>query len=221
MAPSTEPSRGRRPRNSLTVEAILDAAERVADGGLDALTVRAVATELGASPMALYRYFGTKDELVDALLNRVLGRIAPAVETGDLYDDLGAFARRHLALLLAHPWAIAPLIASPYPGPNAVPIGEDALRILARAGVSGDDAVAIFSGIVALDYGWASFAAARAGANDEVVVARIDAEPPPNAPYPLTASVAGAMRRYGSDVHYETVLTRFLTGVVALAGGIR
>ncbi len=219
MSQISEPRRERRPRNSLTVEAILDAAERVVGGGPDALTVRAVAVELGASPMALYRYFETKDELIDALLNRVLGRIAPAVETGDLFDDLGAFARRHRELLMAHPWAIAELIARPYPGPNAVPIGEDALRILARAGIAGELSVAIFSGIIALNYGWASFAAARTGGNDREVVERIDAPMPANTPFPLTASVAGAMRQYGSDAHYEAVLTRFLTGVVALAPG--
>ena len=67
-------SRARRPRGSLTRELILDAAERVAATGFDALTMRAVAAELGAAPMALYRYFPTKDDLVNALRDRVLGR---------------------------------------------------------------------------------------------------------------------------------------------------
>jgi AcrR family transcriptional regulator len=69
---SAEP-RSRRARNSLTVDAILDAAEHVAAAGFEALTVRAVAVALEAAPMSLYRYFATKDELVDALLNIVLG----------------------------------------------------------------------------------------------------------------------------------------------------
>ncbi|QCP00817.1 hypothetical protein FCN77_20050 [Arthrobacter sp. 24S4-2] len=60
-------------------------------------------------------------------------------------------------MLRDHPWAITPLIGHPYPGPNALPIGEAALRILRRAGITGDPAVAAFSGIVALNYGWATF----------------------------------------------------------------
>src|SRR5262245_7663685 len=67
--------RTRRARGSLSRELILDAAEAVAQqGGFDALTLRAVAERLQAAPMALYRHFATKEELVNALLDRVLGR---------------------------------------------------------------------------------------------------------------------------------------------------
>ncbi|GAA2012346.1 TetR/AcrR family transcriptional regulator [Microbacterium ulmi] len=208
--------RQRRPRNSLTVESILDAGEGVASAGFEALTVRAVADELGASPMALYRYFATKDELVDALLDRVLGRIEPAPETDDPLEDLAVFALYHRAMLLAHPWAIAPLFGRPLPGPNALPIGENALRILSQAGITGDDAVAVFSGILALNYGWAAFTVGRVGLQGPVTAERIAAPPDPG--LPLTASVAEAMGRYGSDEHYGTVLTALLTGVGALAG---
>ena len=80
---STQPhptgtARTRRPRGSLTPDAILDAAEAIAAQGFTALTVRAVAARLGAAPMALYNHFATKEQLVDALLDRVLGRFAPA-----------------------------------------------------------------------------------------------------------------------------------------------
>jgi len=214
MPQPAAPRRARRPRSSLTVESILDAAERVAAGG-DALTIRAVADEVGASPMALYRYFTTKEELLDALLNRVLGRIEPGRETGDWLHDLGAFARRHRALLMAHPWAIAMLIARPFPGANAVPIGEDALRILARGGIEGELSVAIFSGILALDYGWAAFSVAKVGDGGVDAEARIAESAALAAAFPLTAAVTEPMARYGSESHYESVLTRLLAGIAA------
>src|SRR4051794_15912819 len=144
---SEQSAAGRRPRNSLNVEGILDAGERVATRDAEALTIRAVATELGSSPMALYRYFATKEELVGALLDRVLGRFEAGPDTEEWRGDLHAFALRHLRLLLDHPWAVAPLIANPFPGPKALPIGEEALRILARGGITGDRAVAMFSGV--------------------------------------------------------------------------
>ena len=153
--------RSRRPRSSLTIEEILDVAERVAVGGIETLTIRAVATELDSSPMALYRYFNTKDELVDALLNRVLGRMAPPTESASCIEDLGVFARNHPDMLNRHQWAVTALFARPVPGPNALPMGEWALRILDRGGITDDAAVATFSGIIGLNYGWASFEVAR------------------------------------------------------------
>jgi AcrR family transcriptional regulator len=203
----------RRARNSLTIESILDAAERVASDGFEALTIRAVANELQSSPMALYRYFTIKDELVDALLNRVLGRFKHPIESDDWFTDLNLFARNHYDMLASQPWAIGPLISHPNPGFNALPIGETALRILARGGITDDDAVAAFSGIIALNYGWASFtAAAPKTPSDER--SRSDLAPTMTLhEFPLTAQVASALASYGSQDHYELVLTQFLTGL--------
>lgn len=208
-------SSSRRARNSITVDAVLDAAERVAARDAEALTIRAVATELESSPMALYRYFATKDELVDALLDRVLGRFEPAPGTADWRGDLRTFATTHLRLLLDHPWAVARLIASPFPGPSALPIGEAALGILRRAGITGDRAVAAFSGIVALNYGWASFALARSTAGGQQAIRRSGAPASIAAAYPLTAGVAESMSRYGSRDHYRTVLDALVDGIGA------
>src|ERR671919_3398 len=97
--PSSQPGRTRRPRGSLTPEVILDAAEAVAAQGFDALSMRAVAARLGAVPMALYNHFATKEQLVDALLNRVLGRFEPEPPTEDWTEDLRRFACGHRRLL--------------------------------------------------------------------------------------------------------------------------
>lgn len=202
--------RSRRPRNTLTMEAILDAAEGVAARGFENLTIRAVATELEASPMALYRHFDTKDELVDALLNRVLGRFCPPPGSARWIDELRDFARRHRELLNGHPWAIGALIGHPYPGPNALPIGETALRILGRGGISGDAAVATFSGIIALNYGWSSFVLARGREAPATL-------PPAPPEYPLSLAAAGSLAGYGSTAHYERVLDQLLAGVEAAA----
>jgi AcrR family transcriptional regulator len=206
--------RMRRPRGSLTPATILDAAEAVAADGFGALTIRAVAARLGAVPMALYNHFGTKDELVDALLDRVLSRFEPEPATGDWVDDMRRFARAHRRLLVAHPWAVAPLFTRPNPGLSAVRIGELALGILRRGGFSDAYAVAAFSGIIALNYGWSSFTSARDPAVDlGSALAAL-----PRTEYPLTVEVAGEMGAYGSDQHYDFVLDQMLTGLRATAG---
>ena len=61
-------------RGTLSREVILRAAIRVVDrDGLNGLTMRKLAAGLGASPMALYRYFRNKEELVDGLVDVVVG----------------------------------------------------------------------------------------------------------------------------------------------------
>jgi AcrR family transcriptional regulator len=214
------PTRTRRPRGSLTPELILDAAEAVAAQGFEALSMRAVAARLDAVPMALYNHFATKEQLVDALLDRVLHRFEPAPPTGDWIDDLRAFALAHRRLLADHAWAVAPLFTQPNPGLGAVRIGEHVLGILERGGLAKDDAVAAFSGLIAINYGWASFTAARdldpAGPSHDVT-AMLSQLPP--AVFPLTAGVAEEMGAYGSDAHHAFVLDRFLAGLRASAAG--
>lgn len=210
--------RTRRPRGSLTPEAILDAAEAVAGQGIDAPAMRAVAARLGAVPMALYNHFATKEQLVDALLDRVLSRFEPEPATDDWAEDLRRFARAHRRLLLRHPWAVAPLFTQPNPGLSAVRIGESALGILRRGGLSNARAVATFSGIIALNYGWSSFTAARdldpEGPSHDV--GAMLAQLPPSQ-FPLTVDVAAEMGAYGSDDHYDFVLEHLLGGLRATA----
>lgn len=200
-------------RGSLSAEAILDAAEGLAAGALDHVTIRSVAAALSASPMSLYRYFATKDDLVGALLDRVLGRYVPVQPTERWTDDLASFGRAHRRVLADHPWAVTAFFSHPSPGINATRIGEDALGILARGGITGEAAVAAFSAVIALNYGWSGFAIARA----------VDPRPLADAltqlpvdQFPLTVSVADAMAGYGSDAHYEAVLRSLVQGIGSL-----
>jgi len=210
----TSSRRTRRPRGSLSPELILDAAEAVAAQGFDALTMRAVAARLDAVPMALYNHFATKEQLVDALLDRVLMRFVPAEPTDDWIEDLRVFARAHRRLLVTHPWAVAPLFSQPNPGLGAVRIGEHVLGILKRGGLIDDLAVAAFSGLIAINYGWSSFTVARdldPGGPSHDVAAMLSQLPPEL--FPLTVGVADAMGAYGSDAHYELVLEQMLGGL--------
>jgi AcrR family transcriptional regulator len=169
--------------------------------------MRAVAAGLGAAPMAIYNHFADKDQLVDALLDRVLSRFDPPPPAGDWIEDLRGFARAHRRLLAAHPWAVAPLFARPSPGLGAVRIGEHALGVLARGEITGDRAVAVFSGVIALNYGWASFVTVR----DTSVAGALRRLPAEH--FPLTVGVADEMGAYGSDEHYDLVLDQLLRGL--------
>ena len=178
--------------------------------GFEALTMRAVAARLEAVPMALYNHFATKDALVDALLDR----FESEPPTDDPVEDLRAFARAHRRMLTAHRWAVAQLFSRPNPGLGAVRIGELALGILRRAGLTGGDAVMAFSGLIALNDGWSSFTTAREldpGGPSGDVAAMLSALP--RETFPLTVGVAEEMGAYGSDEHYEAVLDAMVRGL--------
>jgi AcrR family transcriptional regulator len=207
----------------LSRDLILDAAESVAStDGPAALTVRAVAADLGAAPMAIYRYFATKEELLNALLDRVLGRFVPQPASGDWVDDLRRFAHAHRRLLDQHAWALAAFFSHPSPGPNATRVGEFALEILSRAPLDRRRAVAVFSGLLALNYGWSAFSSAR-NVQPEQAAEQVRQALRRLLPldYPHTAAVAGDMAEYGSDVHYALVLELLLAGVQGAASAAR
>lgn len=206
--------RPRRSRSSLSAEEILDAAEAIAEGGLDELTMRAVAARIDASTMALYRYFPTKDALVAGLLDRVLGRVPATSTTDDWADDLASFARSHATVLRDHSWAVPGLFRTPDPGPGAAITAERAFAILARGGVTGTSAVAAFSAIIALNYGWAAFARPErtsAQLRDGMLAL-------PAASFPHTRAIAGELAAYAEPSNYGRALDLVVEGIRQRAG---
>lgn len=211
--PPNPAPRRRRPRGSLSPELIVEAAEAIAAAG-DPLSMRSVAARLDAVPMALYNHYATKDQLVNALLDRVLHRFEPPPETGDWLADLRAFAHAHRRVLADHPWVIPMVFTHPNPGLGAVRIGELALRILRRGGLTNDQMIAAFSGLIALNYGWLAFSVGRAGDPDgpsHTVTEELLRLPADH--FPLIVETAEAMGAYGSDEHYDYALGRFLGGL--------
>src|SRR3954466_10245177 len=76
-------------RNPLSRERIVDASFRLLEqDGWDALSMRRLAQELDVWPMAVYRYFRDKDELVDALVDHAAGAMEPPAVEGDWRDRL-------------------------------------------------------------------------------------------------------------------------------------
>jgi AcrR family transcriptional regulator len=102
MAQRTEAGR----RAPLNRDRLLRAAVALADEtGIESLSMRRLAKELGVVPMALYKHVAGKEELLDGMVDAVIGEIDPPV------GDTGwktAVRRRVLSArqaLLRHPWA--------------------------------------------------------------------------------------------------------------------
>ncbi|MFB9315345.1 TetR family transcriptional regulator [Nocardioides plantarum] len=110
--------------------------------GLDALTVRRLATGLGVTPMALYWHFKDKDALLDGVAEQLLAEVAlPAPDDTVTWDvQLRAALEALLAGLAAHP-AVAQLVGRRIllndPGRE---IAERILRLLRDGGCSPEQA---------------------------------------------------------------------------------
>src|ERR1044072_1766225 len=91
---ATATRRRRAPRNSLTREAIVEAAVAVLDeGGPARLTMRSLAERLGVRPMALYTYVGSKDEMLDAARDHILRGLSAQDEAA--HRGAGAAGAEH------------------------------------------------------------------------------------------------------------------------------
>lgn len=100
--PSPAP-RGRGTRG-LTRDEVLDAALALAEErGLAAVGVRAVATRLGVTPMALYRYVGDKDGLLDGLVERLMSEMPEDDPELPWRDRMRAFAAGVRRIAHRHP----------------------------------------------------------------------------------------------------------------------
>jgi AcrR family transcriptional regulator len=139
------PARGPRPAYSRAQ--ITEAAVRIADAeGLDAASMRRIAAEIGTGAMSLYRYVPGRDDLVELMIDHVLGELdLPAAPSGDWRADLTLLAERSRAIRLRHPW-FSDADRRPSFGPNqlrTVEFGMGALDV----GIPIDD-ILILVGLV-------------------------------------------------------------------------
>jgi AcrR family transcriptional regulator len=112
-----EPRRG--PKPGRTIEDIADAGVRIADAqGLPAVSMGAVAEALGLTPMALYRYVDSKDDLYIAMVNAAYGRPPARKPTGGWRRQLEAWGAANHAALRRHPWIVRIPVTEPPLAPN-------------------------------------------------------------------------------------------------------
>ncbi|PDP88562.1 TetR family transcriptional regulator [Glycomyces fuscus] len=119
---------------------ILDAALRLSEErGLAAVSMRAVAAEIGLTPMALYGYFEDKEALLDGLVGRLLRELSqPGPRPGaasDWRDRLLARARGARALAHRYPRTFPLLLDRPAELPEAMRVVDALYAALLDAGV--------------------------------------------------------------------------------------
>lgn len=207
----------RASRNSLSRTRVVQAAFELADAeGLDALTIRAVAARVGAGPMSLYRHVANKDELLDALVERMYAEFqAPDPQRPDWRAELRRRANSVREVLVRHPWSIALIETRTGPDrPFTFAHTEAVLATLISAGCSPRVASRAFVVLDSYVYGFAvqeitmPSTEPGAGVADGVVAAMQQ--------YPSLIAVMGAVM---TDADYDFV-AEFDAGLDLVLDGI-
>src|ERR1044071_4282535 len=90
----------------LSRDRVLHAAVALADdAGIESLSMRKLAQELGVVPMALYKHVANKDELLDGMIDVVVSETAPPTADGDWKRVVRRRVLSARQALLRHPWA--------------------------------------------------------------------------------------------------------------------
>lgn len=144
--PTNEPPKRRR--TPLNRDRVLDAGVALADAeGIGALTMRRLGRELGVEAMALYNHVGSKDDLLNGMIDQVVGEILHEIGGGTEPPDGGSGGWRERArqravsahaALMRHPWAAALWTSSLDLGPARMRYMDGALRSLREAGFPPD-----------------------------------------------------------------------------------
>src|SRR5579859_5570811 len=110
---------------------ITAAAVGIADReGLDAVSMRRVAAELGTGAASLYRYVETREDLLDLMTDAVGGEYLLPEPSGDWLADLVAFGEQSRTIMLRHPWVAGLVVTRPVLGPNGIAALEHVLAVL-------------------------------------------------------------------------------------------
>ena len=128
-----------KPRVPLSRERVLGAAIALADeGGIEALSMRKLARELGVEAMSLYNHVANKDEILDGIIDVVAGEADLPSDDVDWKTAIRQSAISTRDVFLGHPWACGLWMSRQGGGSARLERGNWMLRTLREAGLSSD-----------------------------------------------------------------------------------
>jgi AcrR family transcriptional regulator len=134
LKPDSENRERRRP---LSRERVLRAAMAIADAdGMEALTIRSLAKELGVKPMAIYYYVANKSEILDAIVDLVFAEIELPATNGDWRSEMVRRGNSTRRVLSRHRWAIGLMESRRSPGAATLRHHDAVIGTLRGAGFS-------------------------------------------------------------------------------------
>jgi TetR/AcrR family tetracycline transcriptional repressor len=200
------------PRRRFTHDELARRALEIMDShGTEALTMRRLAEELGMSPMALYRYFPSKTDLMDAAIEIAAPEVQlPEPGRAPWREQLAELARALFGAGVMHPSVARERFNRPLQTPGAMRVTDGAIALLLEAGLSKRDAVAAFKALLVHTLAAAAFAAAESRPEVRESAKQRHASLPAEE-LPSMASVAGELTAaLGGDEAFELGLAALL-----------
>lgn len=130
---------GEQEREPLSTERIVLAAIAIADAsGLEAVSMRRIAGDLGSGTMSLYRHLPTREILIEQMVDEIAGRFSyPVPPPPDWRDALRIAAQTEWEKYIRHPWVLPATATSRPPlGPNVLTTMEWCMGALAGLGLT-------------------------------------------------------------------------------------
>ena len=123
----------------------METALRIADeDGVEAVSMRRIASELRVGTMSLYHHVGDKDELIELMADAISGELLiPGEVLGDWRAALRAIAHRTRATFVRHPWLIETAGQRPLVTPNQLRHVEQSIAAVSGLDVDRETAVAM------------------------------------------------------------------------------
>ncbi len=116
---------------------VLRAAVAIADdAGIESLSMRKLAEELGVVPMALYKHVPNKEGLLDGMIDVVVGEIDPPVRGTDWKSGVRQRILSARRALLRHPWAPGVIESRTNPTPVLLEYMESIIGMFRAGGLS-------------------------------------------------------------------------------------
>jgi AcrR family transcriptional regulator len=224
--PRPRSTRDRPAKFPLSEEAILDVALRIVrDEGLDAVTMRRLATELDTGPASLYVYFRGRDALLNAMLDRVSGMVPlEQPDPSRWREQVQRLLDGMLRAMEAYPGIATVAVANP-PTSERTLLGADNLLGLLRAGGVRDqdaawacDILPLITTAIAVETAVHQQRAAEGHSEREVIerlsqaLSSLD-----QARFPNLTALGPFLTTGGGDERFHFAVDVFLDGLVARA----
>jgi AcrR family transcriptional regulator len=203
-------------------ERTLEVALAVADSdGIEAVTMRRLAREVGVEAASLYHHFNGKDQILDGLVDLVAAEIELPAPSADWRESIGQRAHHTRGGLLRHPWAVSLMASRTSPGPATLGLLEAGIRCFRQGGFTVPLAAHAVSTVDSYVHGFVLQEVNLPFGNERELAAMtaaiMEAFPASEFPYLFEMTVEHVLRPgYDYGAEFDSGLTVVLDGVVTL-----
>lgn len=219
-------SPGAEGRAQLTRERVVSAAIELADReGIESLSMRKLAQDLGVEAMSLYTHVRNKNDLLGALADAVVGQIPIGPDGGDWRESLRQMVLAARTVMQRHPWAPAAIEAQTAPGPSALRYINTLLGLLREGGFSVAQAHHVLHILGSRAVGYTQELFDDSGDLEPEAAAALAQQLGASHPYVVEMALAvthkGTLGPCDDDAEFEFGLDFILDGLARLRGGRR